>query len=246
MLKILFLSLGMFSLLNLLPLVQANPARADGLNPSANQPMTSTQGAENGEFAPLLAQVAQTTQGPEESEFSYDHYAEDQSFGLQVAVGQTLLSGEEASPRKGFNNAIGAGGGVSFRYTEQLHFLAEYWTSTHQGIETSGVLKKNHVATTIHYALQQGFFSPVGIIGAGVYFSSFEPGAVQKAEGLVASNADTFGVVFGLGGKLDLANNFAVNLNAIRHHSFKFQNAKNQSEELLPFTIIGLMATFYF
>lgn len=229
MLKILFLSLGIFSWVGFVVLVQAN-----------------TQITENSEFIlePLL--LAQTTQGPEESEFAYAEEEEPQRFGIQLSVGQTLLTGEEASSEKGFNNALGGGLGMIFRYTQQLNLSLEYWASKHEGIQNDGVLQKSHVAATLDYALQRGFFSPFGIIGAGLYFSSFSPGQMQKQAGLVSSTADTFGIVLGLGGRLDLANNFDVSLRAVRHHSFKYKNSKNQTEELLPFTIIGLMGTFYF
>jgi outer membrane protein W len=189
-----------------------------------------------------------TTAGPEGSEITPDEaFVMEKKMGIGITFGQTLLTGDERNQKTGFNNAIGQSVFLTYRFRERLNVALKYWTSQHEGRNsTSGHLKRAHITTELDYYLQRGIFSPYLIGGAGIYFSEFRPDALQKQAGIGSSSVNTFGVLFGAGVDFEINKNFILGLSATQHHSFKSHNAERGVEEAVPFQAVGMSAKTYF
>ncbi len=206
-------------------------------------------------IVPAMAQTPQetpppgtTTAGPEGSEITPDEdFSQGENLGIGVTFGQTFLTGDDAGNKTGFNNAVGQGVFLTYRYRERLNVALKYWTSQHDGREKpTGDLNRSHVTIELETYLFRGLFSPYGIGGAGVYFSEFSPSSKQKRTGIKSSSVSTFGVLIGGGVDFEIQKNFVLGLSAIQHYSFKRRNSERKVDEAGPVRTVSLSAKTYF
>ncbi|MBF0276899.1 MAG: porin family protein [SAR324 cluster bacterium] len=214
-----------------------------------SQNVTSSAAAESTKSELISPpQPGTSTAGPEGSEIASDeNLFQEKKVGIGLSFGQILLTGDDAKSETGFNDAIGQGVFLIYRYRERLNIALKFLSSQHEGRRSStGNLKRSQVTTQLEYFLDRGIFSPYGIVGAGIYFSDFNPSTEEKQAGISSSSVNTFGVLVGAGVDFEIDKNFTLGLSAIRHQSFKSQNSEREVNEAEPLHMIAMSAKTFF